>query len=388
MAEQRTGRMEGLVLLKALVTRLLFVLHSLVAVWRVTWVKNERLYWLLALLNLLLVLETVLTLKFKRGRGYKWLSPAIFLYLINIMPSLWLLEMHHENQHCSNLSEKLAQNFSRRGDVSQPMVSHKHTNEMDKIMQTALLLLKDLSMVCEPVWTLGLHQTLLLILILGRWLLPIGGTITRDQLSELLLMFVGTAADILEFTTETLKENNVRNNTILVSGILVVWTWSMLQFPLDLAVQLKLVCPSSVKARGFLRLFLCQYSADLWTIGLSFFIQDGPFLVVRLVLMIYFKVINHMLVFFAVKNSLVMALHFYRLVALIMATRASMQGRPESLQTGHSGPDQPSESGPSDWEDTSREALPLQASPVTSEEESYSIRTLVICSQHATHREA
>lgn len=72
MAEQRTGRMEGLVLLKALVTRLLFVLHSLVAVWRVTWVKNERLYWLLALLNLLLVLETVLTLKFKRGRGYKW----------------------------------------------------------------------------------------------------------------------------------------------------------------------------------------------------------------------------------------------------------------------------------------------------------------------------
>lgn len=59
-------------MLKALVTRLLFVLHSLVAVWRVTWVKNERRYWLLALLNLLLVLETVLTLKFKRGRGYKW----------------------------------------------------------------------------------------------------------------------------------------------------------------------------------------------------------------------------------------------------------------------------------------------------------------------------
>lgn len=64
--------MEGLVLLKALVTRLLFILHSLVAVWRVTWVKKEDRYWLLALLNLLLVLEMVLTLKFKRGRGYKW----------------------------------------------------------------------------------------------------------------------------------------------------------------------------------------------------------------------------------------------------------------------------------------------------------------------------
>lgn len=132
--------------------------------------------------------------------------------------------------------------------------------------------------------------------------------------------------------------------------------------------QLKLVCPASVKARGFLRIFLCQYSADLWAIGLSFFIQDGPFLVVRLVLMIYFKVINHMLVFFAVKNSLVMALHFYRLVALIMATRDFMQDHPESPKTEHSGPDQPSESGPSEWEDTSPEALPLRTSPVTSEE--------------------
>lgn len=66
------GGMEGLVLLNALATRLLFVLHSLVGVWRVTEVKKEPWYWLLALLNLLLFLETALTLKFKRGRGYKW----------------------------------------------------------------------------------------------------------------------------------------------------------------------------------------------------------------------------------------------------------------------------------------------------------------------------
>lgn len=64
--------MEGLVLFNALATRLLFVLHSLVGVWRVTEVMNQPRYWLLALLNLLLFLETALTLKFKRGRGYKW----------------------------------------------------------------------------------------------------------------------------------------------------------------------------------------------------------------------------------------------------------------------------------------------------------------------------
>lgn len=63
---------------------------------------------------------------------------------------------------------------------------------------------------CESAWTLGLHQTFLLLLIIGRWLLPIGGEITRDQLSQLLLMFVGTAADILEFTSETLEIKDIR----------------------------------------------------------------------------------------------------------------------------------------------------------------------------------
>nr|XP_014437096.1 transmembrane protein 26-like [Pelodiscus sinensis] len=90
--------MELLVLINALVTRLLFVLHSLVGVWRVTEVKKEPKYWLLALLNLLLCLEAGLTLKFKQGKGYKWFSPAIFFYLISTVPSLWLLETDPETQ--------------------------------------------------------------------------------------------------------------------------------------------------------------------------------------------------------------------------------------------------------------------------------------------------
>ncbi|XP_070326803.1 transmembrane protein 26 isoform X1 [Odocoileus virginianus] len=229
------GGMEGLVLLNALATRLLFVLHSLVGVWRVTAVKKEPWYWLLALLNLLLFLETALTLRFKRGRGYKWFSPAIFLYLISIVPSLWLLEMHHETQYCSSQSGGLSQNTSRKEDFNQTLLSAERTNRADDLIETAKVFVNNLSTVCEKVWTLGLHQTFLLMLIIGRWLLPIGSGITRDQLSQLLLMFVGTAADILEFTSETLEEENVRNSPALVYSILVIWTWSMLQFPLDLA---------------------------------------------------------------------------------------------------------------------------------------------------------
>ncbi|XP_006089770.1 transmembrane protein 26 [Myotis lucifugus] len=363
--------MEGLVLLNALVTRLLFFLHSLIGVWRVAVVKKEPRYWLLALLNLLLFLETALTLKFKRGRGYKWFSPAIFVYLINIVPSLWILEVQHGNQYCGSQSEGMSQNTSSKEDFNQTLMTSEQAHGGDSLIETAKVFVNNLSTVCEKDWTLGLHQTFLLMLIIGRWLLPIGGTITRDQLSELLLLFVGTAADILEFTSETLAENTVRNNPSLVYGILCIWTWSMLQFPLDLAVQ-HVVCPLSLRARGFPSLFFCQYSADLWNIGISVFIQDGPFLIVRLVLMAYYKVFNQMLVFFAVKNFLVVMLHLYRLVVLALGARASLRRQPEVLKGERGGPAEPLESGvsPGAWEGGSKEgvAVPLRASPGASED--------------------
>lgn len=123
-----------------------------------------------------------------------------------------------------------------------------------------------LTSVCSNDWILALHQILLILLIVGKWLLPLGGGVTRDELSQLLLIFVGTAADILEFTSETLSDIKWRfsgcsslfehksetfvlkpivifhalpreSSPQLVHIILAVWTWSMLQFPLHLAGQ-------------------------------------------------------------------------------------------------------------------------------------------------------
>ena len=67
---------------------------------------------------------------------------------------------------------------------------------------------------------------------------------------------------------------------------------------------------------------LSQHSTDLWTIVQALFIHDGPFLVVRLIVLIHFKVFNQMLVFFAVKNLLVLALNMYRLVVICQDYRS------------------------------------------------------------------
>ena len=56
-------------------------------------------------------------------------------------------------------------------------------------------------------WVRTLEQLLLLLLILGRWMLP-KGKLTHDQLSQLLLVYIGTAADIVEFF-EAFKEDEV-----------------------------------------------------------------------------------------------------------------------------------------------------------------------------------
>jgi hypothetical protein len=59
----------------------------------------------------------------------------------------------------------------------------------------------------SDLWLRVLEQFLLLMLIVGRWLLP-KGALSHDQLSQLLLVYVGTAADIVEFF-EAFNEDKV-----------------------------------------------------------------------------------------------------------------------------------------------------------------------------------
>ena len=59
---------------------------------------------------------------------------------------------------------------------------------------------------------LNIHnfKTVLVVLVLGRWLLP-RGKLTRDQFSQLTLVYLGMAADIAEIP-ESFREFQVCNN--------------------------------------------------------------------------------------------------------------------------------------------------------------------------------
>ncbi|KAK1333690.1 hypothetical protein QTO34_006076 [Cnephaeus nilssonii] len=318
--------MQGLCVLQEHGMVLLLGQDSLLAIEEVKGGRKHRKAWILTFLGVGLWTEGALFLLNYIPPLFHRFSPAIFVYLINIVPSLWILEVQHGTSFDGGQSEGMSQNTSSKEDFNQTLMSSEEAHGGDSLIETAKVFVNNLSTVCEKDWTLGLHQTFLLMLIIGRWLLPIGGTITRDQLSELLLLFVGTAADILEFTSETLAETTVRNNPSLVYGILCIWTWSMLQFPLDLAgntaCRVPLVCEGEGVPQPVLLPIQCR-PVEHWNQRLH---TRRPFLIVRLVLMAYFKVFNQMLVFFAVKNFLVVMLHLYRLVVLALGPAPLCEG--------------------------------------------------------------
>lgn len=274
--------------------------------------KKDYNYWFLTFLFLPLLVEMIITLKSRMGKDYKWFSPPIFLFLISIIPSIWILELHYQQEKANNPRCKTLDSLE---NVRKLITLNETLGNL-----TYQSYLKALSTVCPKDWILALHQILLILLIVGKWLLPLGGGVTRDQLSQLLLIFVGTAADILEFNSETLSD--VKDNSPqLVYIILAVWTWSMLQFPLHLSVV-----NSKPDSEGEQRVqeasVLTKHSTDIWSVVEAFFIHDGPFLVVRLTVMTHFGVFHQMLVFFAIKNFLVVILNLYRLVVICQDSRS------------------------------------------------------------------
>ena len=78
----------------------------------------------------------------------------------------------------------------------------------------------------------------MLMMILGRWLLPTVQGMTKDSLSQLLLVNLAMCADIIEFF-DILKLAFVKSSPTLIATILCLWTWSLMQFPFNTMSKLE-----------------------------------------------------------------------------------------------------------------------------------------------------
>ncbi|KAJ8045896.1 Transmembrane protein 26 [Holothuria leucospilota] len=293
-------------IVKALLARLLFAAHGLVGAWKVASSYGNFLCYFLLVPILLLPIEFFITFKFTEEGEWKWFCPSVCLYLLSVAPGLWLMQLH--------LYRERIDYRDAAGWDSCTLQTNYSTQTIEDLSNGNIPALS----VSDSEWTLALEQLLVILLIVGRWLLP-KGKLTRDQLSQLLLVYIGMAADILEFSAENLKESAVYCDLLLIIIILALWSWSLIQFTLVLtsvaARRGRNFSTATSRSQNFCDLcFKCGCCAnEIWSLMITIIMQDGPFLVMRLYLIINRRVFNQMMMFFTLKNLLVFSLQVYRI---------------------------------------------------------------------------
>ncbi|CAF0774485.1 unnamed protein product [Didymodactylos carnosus] len=302
----------------AAAARILFAIHGIAAIWRVALVYRKNKYWFQAITLFGIPAEFFVTLYVNNGHEWKWFCPSVFFYLCTVIPSVWFLELDLAEQRSRYNVTQLITSTDNEDYV--PLVPWKIPAEM---------------------WTQIVEQTLLLVLIIGRWLLPVGKTMTRDQLSQLLLVYIGTAADIIELF-EAFKESGVQRNLTIIHLILSAWSVSLLQF------TLVVTSTKSRKTRGGFQssddstdqcfTFRLFWETELWALSTTILLQDGPFLCLRLGLIIHYKIISQSNVFFTTKNFLVVLLQLYRVCVIVIEHRKRQRlARLAGLNPNHHG---------------------------------------------------
>ena len=237
-------------LVKAVLARFLFGLHILVTVWRLKQQEGDS-YWIFAIGILCLILEGLHSLCYRRGEELKWFCPSVFLYLCTIVPAIWILELGTDRREilCRYIQiVKLNENDEDRRNMLLDLMQLGETEYQDALDAcpsfdrntakyflnrgtTDHFLMPDLKIKLNmrpEQWTRVLEQIVLLVLILGRWLLPKAG-LSRDQFSQLMVVYLGAAADIAEIF-ESFRESKVMLERNLTFAILGVWSWSLIQY--------------------------------------------------------------------------------------------------------------------------------------------------------------
>ncbi|XP_046370055.1 transmembrane protein 26-like [Haliotis rufescens] len=289
--------------LSSLFVRLMLLTHTLIACWRAASSTNNEYYWLLAAPITLQLIEFMVMVTFRKGVEGLWFCPCFFFYLLSTVPAIWILELdrlarYTEIYESSNSSS--VESLSAIQGVSLPIT------------------------LSPSLWMSVIEQSFLFLIIIGRWILP-RGELTRDKLSQLLFVYIGMASDIMDLFV-LFEEPDVRKDRIYTYVILVLWSISLLQFSIVLTAT-----KSPKKSRPALvhpedefeeeKKKTCGsccgcLKTEIWSLLLSFLMQDGPFLTCRLYGLIRYNLITYSIIFYTCKNLFVVMLLIYRLLVL------------------------------------------------------------------------
>ncbi|KAL3853287.1 hypothetical protein ACJMK2_016840 [Sinanodonta woodiana] len=287
---------------RAIVARVLLQAHAGIVIWLTTrQLDNNNYYGILAMAIPLFFMETSAVLYFHHGLEWKRFCPAFLVYFACIVPGIWLQRLNSLGHYGNN-----GTSFCYRGsktDEDQRNVSN--TGRLSTTIHWEFSLATPyIERSCNDIISME-EQSMLILIIVCRWLMP-RGHMNRNSLSQLLLMYLGICADIIDFSEYF--ENEPHTNVTFAYTLLGVWTWCLMQF--TLVVTSTSQTPET-NSEG-LKIDL----SDVFSLMMVLFMQDGPFFVIRTILIISRKTLDFKVLFYYCKNILTLILAIYRLLVL------------------------------------------------------------------------
>ena len=157
-------------------------------------------------------------------------------------------------------------------------------------------------------------STLVLFTIIGRWMYPTKNAIGKEDITEMLLMFLNHGADIVDFFSYV-DEPEITKHYTTVMVILFFFSTSVTQFSINTIGRRK----TNVRNAGVNKVLDVLFGTCAWNLVFMLLIQDIPFFIMRLIILTTFEKTskNYSLYLFSLKNVLKISVLTYRIITAI-----------------------------------------------------------------------
>ncbi|XP_053378264.1 transmembrane protein 26-like [Mercenaria mercenaria] len=286
---------------RAIFTRLLLVAHCSIAIVLAGRI-DSRYYGIFAPSIFLFLAEAGIILYFRWGCEWKRICTCFCVYLLTLVPVLWILRLHETEDPVHTNSTQTSNVTTTTTTETVETTAVLNSTGPISLRSTALQKLREVGV------TSLMEQSMMFLIILCRWLLP-RGRIDRNSLSQLLIMYSAISADTLDFS-EIFNKGKIKHSGFFRYVVLGVWSWSLVQFIIVITTSF------AIRRQERHAGSRSQDRSEILSVLMVLFMQDGPFLGARCYAIFYVHVFEYLIIFFSLKNMLTLVLGFYRLLVL------------------------------------------------------------------------
>jgi hypothetical protein len=223
----------------------------------------------------------------------KWYSRSVMLFILSELPLMWMLEFE-KNELVVALKNRTNSILSSSNTTAQIEHEVQNQNSVDEY-HTEIESIE--------LWS----QSFYMFIVIARLLIP-KRHCSLEQMSNLGLLLLGTASDLQEFQAQMgdLFEANHDKYWIhcVFMLVILIWTWSISLMAINLDR-----CDSKPSPRFIDSLVQNFY----WKITINLFLNDIPYLLVRLLIIYFIENAIQESFFFMAKNVIGIALGVSRI---------------------------------------------------------------------------